>query len=192
MFGRTTVFLAICALLAGCTSKVRLVNRDILEQVRPLPVAMEPPLAGLEAHAKDRTITLEVPTGQLLAYHFIGVAPGGQPPATLHLVHSDLDLDSSGAQTAGLLGIVGAPIYLSMVDGYKCQYAILVEAIAPDGARRLLAGRGEGRASVSGEAAVRDAMVQAVDNLHEQVQTLLAASSATTQPSTERLEPASP
>lgn len=171
------ILLAACSALAGCTTTVPLIRNANVGSVQPLPVVMEPPLQQLEDDTRDGTVTVIVPVGQLLAYHFPGVAPGTKPLATLHLIDSRLYFDSSAAQTAGALGL-GAPLYLAMVDGYRCQYSLVVEAIMPDGTRRLVAGHGKGHAKVNGEAAISDAVVQAVNNLREQVDVLASTPSA--------------
>ena len=74
----------------------------------------------------------------------------------------------------GALGLLDTPAYLSMVGGYTCQYALVVEAVKPDGTRRQLTGRGEARARNDGQAAVRYAVTQAAADLQEQVGALLA------------------
>lgn len=162
------------AVAGGCTTKVQLLNKYTVPDVASLQVVMEPPLANLEERMRDGGFTVIVPTGELLQYYFMGVTPGTKPPATLHLVDSHLDWDSSGAKTAGALGLLGAPLYLSMVDGYVCKYSVLVEAVTPDGTRHLIAGHGDAHGSVNDQQILRDCVRGAANNLHDLVAALLA------------------
>jgi len=165
---------ACCALLAACTTRMRLVDPAAVAAVQPLPVRMEPPLSSLEDRATSGNMTVVVPTGELLAYYFSGSERGGESRATLQLVDSRLQLDVSESRGMGSLGLLDTPMYLSMVGGYSCQYALVVEALKPDGTRRQLTARGEGRARNDGQAAVRYAVTQAAADLREQVAALLA------------------
>lgn len=161
--------------LAGCTHRTALLNRYTVPTEPPLLVAMEPALAQLEERVRPGSATLVVATGELLRYYFIGAAPGATPAATLHLVDSHLDVDTSGAKVAGALGSIATPVYLTMVNDYACKYSLIVEAVMPDGARHVVVGRGEGHANVDIAGAVREAVRQAAGHLYQQVAVLIAA-----------------
>src|SRR5262249_37035258 len=135
----------------------------------------DPRVSSPGGRATSGNMPVVVPTGELLAYSFSGSERGGESRATLQLVVTRLQLDVSESRGMGSLGLLDTPMYLSMVGGYSCQYALVVEALKPDGTRRQLTARGEGRARNDGQAAVRYAVTQAAADLPEQVAALLAA-----------------